>query len=69
MPRKESGVKSWSTYALTDTKSPIWIGSPVCRERSRIDDAAMQSDAKVVSWISSCCDELSSESDACTPTL
>jgi hypothetical protein len=54
-------VKSCRTYAFTETKSPIWTGSDGPLEWWRMDEAAMQSETIVVSWMSSCCDELSSE--------
>ena len=68
----ESALDQWTHHRSTqshEVAERIAGCEVVITNKVIIDAAAMQSDAKVVSWMSSCCDELSSESDACTPTL
>ncbi len=48
---------------MIETNSPICTPPP--REACRMVVETMQSDSSVVSWMSSDCDALSSESDAC----
>ena len=48
---------------------PICTGWPLSFARCRIVLAARQRETRVVSWMSSCCDELSNERLAWTPML